>query len=179
LVSTAFTNNTIPPIITIHNMIVNGVNTCSIDGSPGGPVTRVDLDRRTGSSRTFVVVAYDVTAAFNHWGMYNISGRATGLPENAGVPGSPYGAQIINDFFIGAEYDGPCPPTNVAPFVHHYLFIVYPLDIELNLTKLDKLSGQCGDAGNGQTGRVVLNNSVGWRLWLSATRVRSAGTTAA
>jgi phosphatidylethanolamine-binding protein (PEBP) family uncharacterized protein len=65
--------------------------------------------------------------------MYNISPKATGLPENAGVAGSTYGTQILNDFGIGNEYDGPCPPANVAPFVHHYVFTVYALDIELTL----------------------------------------------
>jgi Raf kinase inhibitor-like YbhB/YbcL family protein len=79
------------------------------------------------------VVLYDVTAAFTHWGMYNIAPTATGLPENAGVAGSSYGTQIVNDFFVGAEYDGPCPPANYAPFVHHYQFTVYALDITLTL----------------------------------------------
>jgi phosphatidylethanolamine-binding protein (PEBP) family uncharacterized protein len=65
--------------------------------------------------------------------MYNISGAATGLPENAGVAGSQYGSQIFNDFFVGAEYDGPCPPANVRPFVHHYVFTVYALDTMLRL----------------------------------------------
>jgi Raf kinase inhibitor-like YbhB/YbcL family protein len=79
------------------------------------------------------VVAYDTTASFTHWGMYNISPTAAGLPENAGVAGSRYGDQIVNDFFVGAEYDGPCPPANVQPFVHHYVFTVYALDIVLRL----------------------------------------------
>jgi phosphatidylethanolamine-binding protein (PEBP) family uncharacterized protein len=57
--------------------------------------------------------------------------KATGLQENAGVLGSTYGDQIINDFAV-AEYDGPCPPP-VTPFVHEYLFTVYALDKELNL----------------------------------------------
>ena len=59
-------------------------------------------------------------------------GPREGLPANAGVAGSHFGAPIVNDFFIGAEYDGPCPPANVAPFVDHYLFTVYGLDMELN-----------------------------------------------
>lgn len=132
--STAFANNTFMPISTIHNTVVNNVNTCSIDGSPGGNQSpELFWTGAPHATRTFVVVAYDVTAAFTHWGMYNIAGHATGLPMNAGVAGSSYGAQIVNDFFIGAEYDGPCPPANVAPFVHHYVFTVYALDIELDL----------------------------------------------
>jgi phosphatidylethanolamine-binding protein (PEBP) family uncharacterized protein len=65
--------------------------------------------------------------------MYNIPGNATGLPQNAGVAGSLYGSQIANDFGIGAGYDGPCPPANVAPYVHRYVFTVYALDRELEL----------------------------------------------
>jgi Raf kinase inhibitor-like YbhB/YbcL family protein len=134
LTSTTFANNSLMPITTIHNMVVNNVNVCSIDGSPGGNQSpALSWSGAPRDTRTFVVVAYDVTAAFTHWGMYNIAGNATELPMNAGVAGSPYGTQIVNDFFIGAEYDGPCPPANVAPFVHHYVFTVYALDIELNL----------------------------------------------
>jgi Raf kinase inhibitor-like YbhB/YbcL family protein len=134
LQSTTFRNNQTLPISMINNIVVNGVNTCSIDGSPGGNESPelfwIGAPART---RTFVVTAYDVTAAFTHWGMYNISGELTGLPQKAGVAGSRYGAQIVNDFGMAAEYDGPCPPANVAPFVHHYVFTVYALDTDLSL----------------------------------------------
>lgn len=134
LSSTTFADDTTLPISTISNILQNNVNVCSIDGSPGGnqspELTWTGAPRNT---RTFVVVTYDVTAAFTHWGMYNIPGNSKGLPENAGVAGSKYGAQVVNDFLVGAEYDGPCPPANVAPDVHHYVFTVYALDIELKL----------------------------------------------
>jgi phosphatidylethanolamine-binding protein (PEBP) family uncharacterized protein len=64
--------------------------------------------------------------------MYNISPILSGLPENAGVAGSVYGDQIVNDF-SAAEYDGPCPPPGVTPFVHEYVFTVYVLATKLNL----------------------------------------------
>jgi phosphatidylethanolamine-binding protein (PEBP) family uncharacterized protein len=54
--------------------------------------------------------------------MYNISPQATGLSENAGVAGSKFGDQIFNDFFVAAEYDGPCPPANVQPFAPSLCF---------------------------------------------------------
>jgi Raf kinase inhibitor-like YbhB/YbcL family protein len=133
--STTFENNSTLPIITIHNLIVNGSNVCTIDGATGGnespELSWTNVPRGT---RSFVVVAYDVTAAFTHWGMYNISGDAAGLPENAGVAGSTFGTQILNDFGIGNEYDGPCPPPNYPPNVHHYVFTVYALDTELHLS---------------------------------------------
>ncbi len=132
--SLTFKNHSTLPISTIHNIVVNNSNVCSIDGSTGGNQSP-ELSWRNvpPGTRSFAVVTYDVTAAFTHWGMYNISPDATGLPENAGVAGSTHGTQIVNDFFIGAEYDGPCPPANVEPFVHQYVFTVYALDIALQL----------------------------------------------
>jgi Raf kinase inhibitor-like YbhB/YbcL family protein len=134
LSSTTFRNNGVLPLSMLNNIVVNNVNSCSIGGSPGGNQSpELSWTQPQPGTRSFVVVAYDVTAAFTHWGMYNISGQATGLPENAGVAGSQYGTQVFNDFFTGAEYDGPCPPANVSPFVHQYVFTVYALDTELIL----------------------------------------------
>ncbi|MBV8572461.1 MAG: YbhB/YbcL family Raf kinase inhibitor-like protein [Acidobacteriaceae bacterium] len=132
--STTFANDTIMPLETIHTVISNNVNVCSIDGSQGGNRSpELSWSGAPPETKTFVVTAFDVTAAFTHWGMYNIPGNVTTLPENAGVPGSQYGQQVVNDFFNGAEYDGPCPPANVAPFVHQYVFTVYALRTRLEL----------------------------------------------
>jgi Raf kinase inhibitor-like YbhB/YbcL family protein len=134
LSSTTFINGQFLPISTIHNILTNGVNACSINGDPGGNESpELSWTGAPQATRTFVVVLYDVTAAFTHWGMYNIAGQVSALPENAGVPGSSFGPQILNDFGVAAEYDGPCPPAGVAPFVHEYVFTVYALDIALTL----------------------------------------------
>jgi Raf kinase inhibitor-like YbhB/YbcL family protein len=85
------------------------------------------------ATQFFAVVLYDVTASFTHWGMYNISGNVNQLPENAGVASSQYGLQIENDFDLGQQYDGPCPPANVAPDTHKYVFTVYALGAKLSL----------------------------------------------
>jgi phosphatidylethanolamine-binding protein (PEBP) family uncharacterized protein len=82
--------------------------------------------------------------------MYNISGSANGLPQNAGVAGSPYGPQILNDFEAAEEYDGPCPPANVAPYVHQYVFTVYALNIEL------ELPGSANFPANAETYRALI-----------------------
>lgn len=133
LSSTTFANKATLPLSTIHNMLENGVNICSINGSPGGNQSpELSWTSPPRDTRSLVVVLYDVTAAFTHWGMYNISPTLTGLPENAGAAGSVYGDQIVNDF-PAAEYDGPCPPPGVAPFVHEYVFTVYALATKLNL----------------------------------------------
>jgi Raf kinase inhibitor-like YbhB/YbcL family protein len=134
LSSTTFSNQQTLPISMINNIIVNDSNSCSIDGSPGGNESpELSWTNAPAGTTSFVVTTYDSTAAFTHWGMYNISPTATGLPENAGVAGSTYGDQIVNDFEVGPEYDGPCPPDGYRPYAHHYVFTVYALDITLRL----------------------------------------------
>ena len=134
LTSSTFADGATMPISTIHNHIVNNVNVCSIDGSPGGNQSpELSWTNAPVGTQTFAVVAYDTTAAFTHWGMYNIPATTTELPANAGVPGSSYGTQVVNDNFAAAEYDGPCPPAHVAPDAHHYVFTVYALDTQLKL----------------------------------------------
>jgi Raf kinase inhibitor-like YbhB/YbcL family protein len=75
---------------------------------------------------SFVVIAFDETAGFTHWGMYNIPRTTTKLPENAGRVGSPFGLQTVN-VFDDQSYGGPCPPREVAPIIHAYVFTVYAL----------------------------------------------------
>lgn len=134
LFSTAFQNNGTPPLSMILNNTNNGVNACTASGAAGG-------DKSPGlywsgapwGTRSFVLVLYDPTAGFTHWGMYNIQGNVNELPQNAGVAGSSYGTQIENDFYLGQQYDGPCPPANVAPEIHTYVFTVYALSTTLQL----------------------------------------------
>jgi Raf kinase inhibitor-like YbhB/YbcL family protein len=134
LTSSTFANNTTLPISAIFNAA--SPNPCSIDGSPGGdqsPALSWTRPQDQGNTRSFVVILYDETAGFFHWGMYNISPHATGLPQNAGVADSKYGKQVQNEVSGGAQYDGPCPPPNFPPNVHHYVFTVYALDTILDL----------------------------------------------
>jgi Raf kinase inhibitor-like YbhB/YbcL family protein len=136
LTSSTFANNTILPLSAIFNNPINGKNTCSIDGRTGGdksPALSWTRPQDQGNTRSFVVILYDETAGFFHWGMYNISRHATGLPQNAGVANSPYGEQVQNEVSMGAQYDGPCPPRDFPPNVHHYVFTVYALDTMLDL----------------------------------------------
>src|ERR1700756_4254046 len=126
--STTFSNDSTLPISTILNNQVNGVNTCSASGAAGYDESpQLFWTGVPRGTQSFVVVLYDVTASFTHWGMYKIGGNLTQLPENAGKAGSPYGSQVENDFVLGQEYDGPCPPANVPPDTHKYVFTVYAL----------------------------------------------------
>jgi Raf kinase inhibitor-like YbhB/YbcL family protein len=134
LTSSTFANKTELPVSTILNNPVNGANTCSATGAAGGDQSP-DLawTNAPRGTQSYVVMLYDVTAAFTHWGMYNIRPGVTQLPAGAGVAGSAYGSQIENDFFLGEEYDGPCPPAGVAPDQHKYVFTVYALSRQLTL----------------------------------------------
>ena len=132
--STTFTNDSTLPISMILNNQVNGVNTCSASGAAGYDESpELFWTGAPRGTQVFAVVLYDVTASFTHWGMYNISGNVNQLPENAGMAGSSFGPQIENDFDLGQQYDGPCPPANVPPDTHKYVFTVYALSKKLSL----------------------------------------------
>lgn len=134
LYSTAFQNNGTPPLSMILNNQSNGVNTCTASGVAGGDQSpQLFWTGAPWGTRSYVVVLYDTTAAFTHWGMYNIAGDLNQLPQNAGAAGSRYGAQIENDFFLGQQYDGPCPPAGVSPDIHNYVFTVYALSTTLQV----------------------------------------------
>lgn len=106
----------------------NGQNSCTASGAAGGNESpQLTWRGAPHETRSFVVIAYDVTAQFTHWMMYNIPADTTSLPENAGTPGSVYGVQNGNDFFQ-PNYGGPCPPMTLEPFAHVYRFTVYALD---------------------------------------------------
>ena len=131
--SATFENYATLPLSAIDNITVNGSNVCSLGGSAGGNQSpQLSWTNPPRGTHSFAVVVFDTTASFTHWGIFNIGGDATGLPANAGVAASAYGTQVVNDF-LDPNYDGPCPPTNVAPDVHHYVFTVYALRSELTV----------------------------------------------
>ena len=147
--SATFENDSTLPISVINNITIPpgfpnaGSNGCSIDGAPGGnespELSWTDAPR---STRSFAVVAFDETANFTHWGMYNIPADTTELPQNAGVAGSTLGEQVLNDSSNGAEYYGPCPPPNYPPNVHHYVFTVLRSGRGANVAVLAKFPSQ-------------------------------------
>jgi len=133
--STTFSQGGTPPLSMILNNVSNGVNVCTASGTAG-------LDQSpelswTGvpyGTRSFAVILYDTTAAFTHWGMYNIQPTVHELSQNAGVANSTYGPEIMNDFYLGQQYDGPCPPAGVAPEIHSCVFSVWALSTTLDLS---------------------------------------------
>jgi len=134
--SQTFTDGSTLPLSAVDNIVVNNLNACTADGSAGGNQSpQLSWRHAPRNTRSFVVIAYDTTAAFTHWGMYNISARRSSLPPDAGSATSSFGLQVNNDFG-DFGYEGPCPPSGVEPFAHHYVFTVYALDTELSLQSL-------------------------------------------
>jgi Raf kinase inhibitor-like YbhB/YbcL family protein len=132
--STTFTDDGTPPLSMILNNVSNGVNACTASGAMGlDESPQLSWNGAPFGTRSFVVVLYDTTAAFTHWGMYNIQPNVYELPQNAGVANSTYGSEILNDFELGQQYDGPCPPAGYAPEVHNYVFTVYALGTTLDV----------------------------------------------
>jgi Raf kinase inhibitor-like YbhB/YbcL family protein len=134
--STTFTDNGPLPDSVIYNALSNGLNICTASGAAGGDESpQLQWQHVPRETRSFVVILYDPTASFTHWGMYNIPAQTRALPQNAGVAGSSFGTQVTNDFG-DKSYDGPCPPQGVAPEAHHYVITVYALDTDLKLPAL-------------------------------------------
>ena len=84
-----------------------------------------------GGTRSFVLIVEDPDApngTFRHWGLYNIPGGWTMLPEGIkhGAENEPL-AHAMNDFGH-RRYDGPAPPKGHGP--HHYHFRLAALDVE-------------------------------------------------
>lgn len=127
--SATFADGGTLPLSMINNIPGSGgQNTCTASGSAGGNESpQLSWHHAPPGTRSFAIVAYDVTAQFTHWVMYNIAADTTSLPQNAGAAGSSSGVQNGNDFFL-PNYSGPCPPTTLTPYSHQYKFTVYALD---------------------------------------------------
>ena len=82
-------------------------------------------------TKSFVLVVEDPDAPsgiFRHWGLYNIMGDRTRLPEGVGhgVKTEDLGMGV-NDFGE-PRYRGPAPPEGHG--THHYHFKIAALDVE-------------------------------------------------
>ncbi len=104
----------------------------------GGTSPALVWTNAPAGTRSFVVNMMDLDFAPNrgtrtqvHWVVWNIPGSATGLEEN-----QPQGALLPNGASqisaTGQVYRGPGAPATRPR--HHYLFEVYALDIDLDVT---------------------------------------------
>lgn len=98
-------------------------------------------------TRSFALVVEDPDApsgTFRHWGLYNIMGERTLLPEGLGAAGKAKSEAMksealgegINDFGE-PHYHGPAPPKGHG--THHYHFKLAALDVE-TLSQAPKLA---------------------------------------
>lgn len=83
---------------------------------------------------------------YDHWVLFNMPAATADIPESA------HAASILSlhgRTSNGAlRYTPPCPPTELAPLEHRYLFTLYALDCELGTPegadKTDVLFGMQG-----------------------------------
>jgi Raf kinase inhibitor-like YbhB/YbcL family protein len=91
-------------------------------------------------TRSFALIVEDPDApsgTFRHWGLYNIMGGRTSLPE--GIGHGPKTEDLglgVNDF-DDPHYRGPAPPKGHG--THHYHFKLAALDVE-SLSQAPKLA---------------------------------------
>jgi hypothetical protein len=122
--SKTFTNGSTLPQSMILNAaaIDGGTPVVGCEGANESP--QLSWTNAPRGTRSFAIVMFDTDASFFHWGIYNIPGDRTSLPQNAGIAKSALGQQVFDDFPL-QSYNGPCPPTS---FAHHYVFTIYALD---------------------------------------------------
>ncbi len=112
------------------------------NAAPGGGTSpALNWSNAPEGTRSFVVHMQDLDFAPNrgtrtqvHWVVWNIPGTATGLAED-----QPQGARLPNGAWqisaTGPIYRGPGAPATRPR--HHYLFEVYALDIELDVSPIE------------------------------------------
>ena len=101
-------------------------------------------------TQSFAVILHDTDLMMGgddvlHWGIFNIPGTATGLPE--GVPTTEKlddGSQQLTNVGRGKGYFNPCPPP---PTVHHYIMEIFAVDSKLDpsiATRADLMKALAG-----------------------------------
>jgi len=82
-----------------------------------------------GNAKSLVLIMDDPDApmgTFDHWVVYNISPKETGVAEN----NIPTGSFLGKNGTGKQGYIGPCPPSGI----HHYHFKLYALDTTLSFS---------------------------------------------
>lgn len=93
------------------------------DYSPSFLIERVPTDAK---SLALIVEDIDTPSVFTHYILFNIDPSIGLIDQNT----SPAGAMTGMNDFGKSEYNGPCPQMGT----HRYIFKVYALDKELNLS---------------------------------------------
>lgn len=81
-------------------------------------------------TRSFALIVEDPDApsgTFRHWGIYNMAGDRSTLPEGIERDKAAQMGHAVNDF-NHRRYGGPAPPKGHG--THHYHFRIAALDVE-------------------------------------------------
>jgi hypothetical protein len=95
------------------------------------------------------VIAGSATNDVLHWGIFDIPGNSTGLPEGVKNGDQADGAKQINNIAGAPGYLGPCAPPGHGD--HHYTFEVFALNAKLGLPA----STSRADLMNAMNGKVI------------------------
>lgn len=98
------------------------------DGSDISP--ELSWENTNNKTKSYVLIVDDPDAPAGiwvHWVIFNIPANVTHLAEGSALPA---GAVSGKNSWGTTGYRGPCPPSGT----HRYIFRMYALDSELNLT---------------------------------------------
>ena len=111
--------------------------TCDGDGAVHPPLS---ISNPPDGTKSFVLIMHDPDIPqqikeergideFDHWVVYGIPAGVREIPEGEGVGGAGLnGAE-------GEGYRGPCPPPDMEPTTHRYVFTLYALKGNLQFIK--------------------------------------------
>ncbi len=128
---------------------------CPSDVSPDLTWTAAPL-----GTKGYAIVLTDKSNSLLHWGIWDIPGTATTLPEGVqkvAAPAVPSGAKQAKSFDNATfGYRGPCPPNK-----HTYRFVVYALDAAplSNLTTSSSLAQVEAEVKNHSLGSASLSGT--------------------
>lgn len=109
----------------VNNQSISAKYTC--DGENVSPPLKISAVPESTVSLALIVDDLDAQGGtFVHWVVWNIGAKISEIFEGVLPQGAIEG---VNDFGKNG-YGGPCPPTGV----HRYLFKVYALDQQLDLS---------------------------------------------
>lgn len=104
---------------------------CTCDGAGVSP--NLEWSGAPASTKSFALIVHDPDAPvdFTHWLAYDIPPEVHELAEGASNDGAlPRGTTEGINGFRGMGYGGPCPPAGKP---HHYIFLLYALDTNLEM----------------------------------------------
>jgi len=151
----------LPPMIhlTIADFADGGriPNKYTCAAGQGSPSPAITWSGAPATAQSYAIIMHDpdpvlggsATNDVLHWGIFDIPGTATGLPEGVKNGDQTDGAKQIGNITGMPGYLGPCAPPGHGD--HHYTFEIYALNAKLDLPS----STSRADLMNAMNGKVV------------------------